>query len=43
MSEPSGQSTAPRRWAPRRTLSFVLMISGAIWIVLGLLLKFLVR
>jgi hypothetical protein len=27
------------RWSPRRTLAFVLMISGVIWVVLGLAVR----
>ena len=34
---------APTRWVIRKTLSFVLIVSGAIWIALGVALRLLLR
>ncbi len=35
-------SVQPTRWTLRRTFSFALIISGAIWLVIGLAIRFLV-
>jgi hypothetical protein len=37
------EARKPARWALRRTLSFVLIASGIIWIALGLAIRLLYR
>jgi hypothetical protein len=33
----------PARWTLRRTVSFVLIVSGAFWLVIGLAIRFFIN
>lgn len=33
------EAPRPKRWALRRTFSFVLIVSGSIWLVIGLAIR----